>query len=123
MLNGGGTVLLSTSGEFTAPGGQTVLIDPTKGDLITFHALANSQNGLDYLFVNQLTWPNDWPLIGRSRRWRVEEMRRPSPVMLAAAFFIDGLVEAKRNRRGGGGCGSFAQAFCSASSDEFVSLS
>lgn len=64
MLNGGGTVLLATSGEFTAPGGETVLIDPTGGDLITFHALSNNQNGLDYLFVNQLTWPNDWPLIG-----------------------------------------------------------
>jgi arabinan endo-1,5-alpha-L-arabinosidase len=64
MLNGGGTVLLASSGEFTAPGGESVLIDPTDGDLITFHALSNNQNGLDYLFVNQLTWPSDWPLIG-----------------------------------------------------------
>jgi hypothetical protein len=64
MLQGGGTILLATSGEFTAPGGESVLIDPTDGDLITFHALSNNQNGLDYLFVNQLTWPSDWPVIG-----------------------------------------------------------
>jgi len=64
MLQGGGTILLASGGEFTAPGGENVLIDPTAGDLITFHALSNNQNGLDYLFVNQLTWPNDWPVIG-----------------------------------------------------------
>jgi arabinan endo-1,5-alpha-L-arabinosidase len=64
MLNNGGTVILSSSGEFTAPGGEFVYTDAANGDLITFHALSNNQNGLDYLFVNQLTWPNDWPLIG-----------------------------------------------------------
>jgi arabinan endo-1,5-alpha-L-arabinosidase len=64
MINAGGTVLLSTSGEFTAPGGEFVYTDAVNGDLITFHALSNNQNGLDYLFVNQLTWPNNWPLIG-----------------------------------------------------------
>jgi arabinan endo-1,5-alpha-L-arabinosidase len=64
MLQGGGTIILSTSGEFTAPGGEFVYTDAVNGDLITFHALANNQNGLDYLFVNQLTWPNGWPLIG-----------------------------------------------------------
>jgi arabinan endo-1,5-alpha-L-arabinosidase len=64
MLQGGGTVLLASSGAYTAPGGEMVYTDPTDGDLITFHALANNQNGLDYLFVNQLTWTNDWPVIG-----------------------------------------------------------
>ncbi len=64
MLSAGGTVILSTSGEFTAPGGEFVYTDAVNGDLITFHALSNNQNGLDYLFVNQLTWPNNWPLIG-----------------------------------------------------------
>jgi arabinan endo-1,5-alpha-L-arabinosidase len=63
MLNGGGTILLQTTGEFTAPGGQDVLIDPTDGDLIAFHALSNTQNGYDYLFVKSLTWPSDWPVI------------------------------------------------------------
>jgi arabinan endo-1,5-alpha-L-arabinosidase len=64
MLNAGGTVILASSGEFTAPGGEFVYTDATNGDLIAFHALSNNQNGLDYLFVNQLTWPNNWPLIG-----------------------------------------------------------
>jgi len=64
MLDAGGTVILATSGEFTAPGGAFVYPDAVNGDLITFHALSNNQNGLDYLFVNQLTWPNNWPLIG-----------------------------------------------------------
>lgn len=63
MLQGGGTILLSTSGNYTAPGGESVYIDPTGGDLITFHALSNAQNGLDYLFVKSLTWPSDWPVI------------------------------------------------------------
>ena len=64
MLSGGGTVILSSSGEFTAPGGESVYTDAVNGDLITFHALSNNQNGFDYLFVNQLTWPNNWPVIG-----------------------------------------------------------
>jgi arabinan endo-1,5-alpha-L-arabinosidase len=64
MLNGGGTILLSSEGEFTAPGGEDVIVDSANGDLITFHALSNNQNGLDYLFVKSLTWPNDWPVIG-----------------------------------------------------------
>lgn len=63
MLMGGATVLLQTAGEFTAPGGEDVLIDPANGDLIAFHALSNTQNGYDYLFVKSLTWPNDWPVI------------------------------------------------------------
>jgi hypothetical protein len=41
-----------------------VYTDAVNGDLITFHALSNNQNGFDYLFVNQLTWPNNWPVIG-----------------------------------------------------------
>ena len=64
MLNAGGTVILASSGEFTAPGGAFVYTDAVNGDLIAFHALSNNQNGFDYLFVNQLTWPNNWPLIG-----------------------------------------------------------
>jgi len=64
MLNAGGTVILASSGEFTAPGGEFVYTDAVNGDLITFHALSNNQNGYDYLFVNQLTWPNNWPVIG-----------------------------------------------------------
>lgn len=64
MLQGGGTLLLVGNGTtWGAPGGQTVYVDPTGGDLITFHALNLAQNGLDYLFVNSITWPGDWPVI------------------------------------------------------------
>lgn len=66
MAAGGGTILLQGNSTWAGPGGQTACIDPTDGDLIVFHALLLSQNGLDYLFVRSLTWANDWPVIGTS---------------------------------------------------------
>jgi arabinan endo-1,5-alpha-L-arabinosidase len=62
MMDGGGTQLLAGNGTtWNAPGGETVLIDPQQ-DLITFHAL-RLPDGAAYVFVNSLTWPNDWPQI------------------------------------------------------------
>ncbi|MGC2245819.1 MAG: hypothetical protein WA609_04385, partial [Terriglobales bacterium] len=58
--------LLQGDSNWAGPGGQTAYIDATDGDLIVFHALSLSQNGLDYLFVRSLTWANDWPVIGSS---------------------------------------------------------
>lgn len=66
MAAGGGTILLQGDATWAGPGGQTAYIDATDGDLIVFHALQLSQNGLDYLFVRSLTWPNNWPMIGTS---------------------------------------------------------
>ena len=66
MVAGGGTILLQGDATWAGPGGQTAYIDPTDGDLIVFHALLLSQNGLDFLFVRSLTWVNDWPVIGSS---------------------------------------------------------
>ena len=66
MVTGGGTILLQGDATWAGPGGQTAYVDPTDGDLIVFHALLLSQNGLDYLFVRSLTWANDWPVIGTS---------------------------------------------------------
>jgi len=66
MAAGGGTILLQGDATWAGPGGQTAYVDPTDGDLIVFHALMLSQNGLDYLFVRSLTWRNDWPVIGAS---------------------------------------------------------
>ena len=64
MLQGGGTILLQGNGTtWGAPGGQTIYIDPVEGDRITFHALNLAQNGLAYLFVNSITWTDDWPAI------------------------------------------------------------
>jgi arabinan endo-1,5-alpha-L-arabinosidase len=65
MTNGGGSILLSSGQLWTAPGGQTVYIDPVGGDLITFHALSVAQNYLDYLFVEPITWVSDWPQINQ----------------------------------------------------------
>jgi arabinan endo-1,5-alpha-L-arabinosidase len=63
MMLGGGTQLLAGNGQtWNAPGGETVLIDPVNGDLITFHAIQLPDGGA-YLFVNSLTWPDDWPQI------------------------------------------------------------
>ncbi|MGA3350559.1 MAG: family 43 glycosylhydrolase [Candidatus Sulfotelmatobacter sp.] len=66
MAAGGGTILLQGDATWAGPGGQTAYIDPTDGDLIVFHALLLTQNGLDFLFVRSLTWANDWPVIGTS---------------------------------------------------------
>jgi arabinan endo-1,5-alpha-L-arabinosidase len=66
MAAGGGTILLQGDSNWAGPGGQTAYIDAADGDLIVFHALSLSQNGLDYLFVRSLTWVNDWPVIGSS---------------------------------------------------------
>jgi arabinan endo-1,5-alpha-L-arabinosidase len=64
MMAGGGTILLAGNGStWSAPGGQTIYIDPVDGDLITFHALNVAQNYLDYLFVNSIIWTNGWPVI------------------------------------------------------------
>jgi hypothetical protein len=73
MSTGGGTILLQGNTTWAGPGGQTAYIDPTDGDLIVFHALMLSQNGLDYLFVRSLTWTNDWPVIGTSTDPNSEE--------------------------------------------------
>ena len=66
MAAGGGTILLQGDSNWAGPGGQTAYIDATNGDLIVFHALRLSQNGLDYLFVRSLSWTNGWPVIGDS---------------------------------------------------------
>jgi arabinan endo-1,5-alpha-L-arabinosidase len=66
MVTGGGTILLQGDATWAGPGGQTAYVDPADGDLIVFHALMLSQNGLDYLFVRSLTWTNNWPMIGTS---------------------------------------------------------
>jgi arabinan endo-1,5-alpha-L-arabinosidase len=63
MMNGGGTVLLEGDGTWNAPGGGTAYLNPASGDsLIVFHAL-NMQNGAFYMWVNNLSWVNGWPVI------------------------------------------------------------
>jgi arabinan endo-1,5-alpha-L-arabinosidase len=63
MMQGGGTQLLAGNGStWNGPGGGTAYLDSQQGDIIVFHAI-KLPNGAPYLFVNSLTWPNDWPQI------------------------------------------------------------
>jgi arabinan endo-1,5-alpha-L-arabinosidase len=63
MLQGGGTILLHGNGtKWSAPGGQTAYLDANGESLVVFHAL-RLPGGTPYLFVNALTWPQDWPQI------------------------------------------------------------
>ena len=63
MMQGGGTQLLAGDGNtWSGPGGQTAYLDSQNGDLLVFHAI-HLPDGAPYLFVNSLTWVNDWPQI------------------------------------------------------------
>jgi len=63
MMQGGGTQLLAGNGvTWNGPGGETAYLDAQNGDIIVFHAI-QLPGGAAYLFVNSLTWPNDWPQI------------------------------------------------------------
>jgi arabinan endo-1,5-alpha-L-arabinosidase len=63
MMQGGGTQLLAGNGvTWNGPGGETAYLDSQNGDIIVFHAI-QLPDGAAYLFVNSLTWPNDWPQI------------------------------------------------------------
>jgi arabinan endo-1,5-alpha-L-arabinosidase len=67
MAAGGGTILLQGDGiNWSAPGGETVYLDATGGDLIVFHALRIADNYNDYLFVRTITFDTGWPVIGTS---------------------------------------------------------
>jgi len=63
MMQGGGTQLLAGDNiDWNAPGGQTAYLDSQNGDIIVFHAI-HLPDGAAYLFVNSLSWTNDWPQI------------------------------------------------------------
>jgi arabinan endo-1,5-alpha-L-arabinosidase len=64
MIAGGGSELLAGSNtQWNAPGGQSVFTDPETGiTSIVFHS-HQLPSGTPYLFVNTLTWNNDWPQI------------------------------------------------------------
>jgi arabinan endo-1,5-alpha-L-arabinosidase len=64
MSQGGGSQLLAGSDtQWNAPGGQSVFTDPQTGETkIVFHS-HRLPDGTPFLFVNSLTWNNDWPQI------------------------------------------------------------
>lgn len=64
LMQGGGTVLLEGNNTWHAPGGGTVYLDPDSDDsLIVFHALQMQQNGALYLWVKNIVWQKDWPVL------------------------------------------------------------
>lgn len=65
MMNGGGTVLLQSDSTWCGTGGATAYLDASNGDsMIIFHALKMSENGAMYMWLKNLNWVNDWPVIG-----------------------------------------------------------
>jgi arabinan endo-1,5-alpha-L-arabinosidase len=64
MLQGGGTVLLASNGEWLAPGGGSVFRDEQSGEtLLAVHALHRSENGALYLWIKQVDWKDGWPVL------------------------------------------------------------
>ncbi len=64
LLQGGGTVLLTSDSNWLAPGGGSLWQSADGGQtLLTFHALERSQNGALALWVEPVTWKNDWPVL------------------------------------------------------------
>ncbi|MBI9113409.1 family 43 glycosylhydrolase [Sanguibacter suaedae] len=59
MLNGGGTILLQSSGTRIGPGGQSVF-----GDDLAYHYYDSTKNGTPTLAIDRMTWTNGWPTIG-----------------------------------------------------------
>ncbi len=62
MMDGGAAELLRGNNQWAGPGGQSIWLDPTMGDVIVFHAYAVS-DGSPWLDFNSLEWKNGWPVI------------------------------------------------------------
>lgn len=64
MLEGNGTVLLTSDANWLAPGGGSLWqsADETQ-TLLGFHALHRNENGALDLWVQQVDWPGDWPAL------------------------------------------------------------
>ena len=63
MLNGGGTILMSTHGNIIGPGGASVMTD-SDGPLITYHYYDGNNNGTPALGINRIGFTADgWPYI------------------------------------------------------------
>ena len=64
-LNGtGGTMLLHADTDWNAPGGGSAYTDEATGDsTIVFHAVRLDEGGAAHLWLKQITWQNDWPVL------------------------------------------------------------
>lgn len=58
LLDGGGTVLLQTTGSMIGPGGESVF-----GDVIAFHYYDGARNGAVTLGLRRIGWDKGWPVL------------------------------------------------------------
>jgi arabinan endo-1,5-alpha-L-arabinosidase len=64
MLDGGGSVIMSTTGRFIGPGGQKAL-RTSKGDMLAYHYYDGEDAGAAKLQVSPIRWSEDgWPGLG-----------------------------------------------------------
>jgi arabinan endo-1,5-alpha-L-arabinosidase len=61
MLQGGGTLLLGSTGRFVGPGGQEGFVT-SQGDMLAFHYYDGADLGVPKLQISPLDWtPDGWP--------------------------------------------------------------
>ena len=64
MLEGGGSVVLSTTGRFIGPGGQEA-VGTSKGDMLAYHYYDGEDAGAAKLQISPILWSEDgWPRLG-----------------------------------------------------------
>ena len=64
MLEGGGSLLLATTGRFIGPGGQEAL-KTSKGDMLAYHYYDGDAAGASKLQLSPILWSADgWPELG-----------------------------------------------------------
>lgn len=61
MTNGGGTLLLGTTGRYVGPGGQEAIVTKD-GEMLAYHYYDGADRGVSKLQLSPLHWTNDgWP--------------------------------------------------------------
>ncbi len=64
MLEGGGSLVLATTGRFIGPGGQEA-VKTSKGDMLAYHYYDGDAGGVAKLQVSPILWSADgWPELG-----------------------------------------------------------
>jgi arabinan endo-1,5-alpha-L-arabinosidase len=60
MMDGGGSALLTANDKWLGPGGESLLQQPGKDDLIVFHAYS-AVDGHPALHISTIGWKDGWP--------------------------------------------------------------
>jgi arabinan endo-1,5-alpha-L-arabinosidase len=64
MRDGGGSLVLASSGRFIGPGGQEPVKTP-KGDMLAYHYYDGDEAGVSKLQLSPIAWTSDgWPQLG-----------------------------------------------------------